>query len=183
MMRGSDANARERRYAAQVGRRALEAIERCDAITIAALHGHVVGGGVALALACDLRIAAAGTQFRIPEVDLGVPLGWGATPRLAREIGMARAKELILLCDRFDAETARQYGLLNRVVADDQLESAVAEWTARLAAKPDWALHMVKTQFRAYAQAVPVGDVTEMDGDLLIAAASEDPTRFLFPPT
>ncbi len=180
MMRGSDANARERRYAAQVGRRALEAIEGCEAITIARLHGHVIGGGLALALACDLRIAAAGTQFQIPEVDLGIPLGWGAAPRLAREVGMARAKELILLCDRFDAETARQYGLVNRVAVDDELDTAVSDWAARLAAKPEWAVHMVKTQFRAYGQAVPIGDVTEMDGDLLIAAASEDPTRFLF---
>ena len=181
LVRGGDATARERRHAAQVGRRALEAIEGCEAITLARLHGHVVGGGLALALACDLRIAAASAQFHIPEVDLGLPLGWGATPRLAREIGMARAKELILLCERFPAETARQYGLLNRIVADDALDTVVADWATRLAAKPAWALHMAKTQFRAYAQAVPTGDVTEMDGDLSLAAASEDPTRFLFP--
>jgi enoyl-CoA hydratase/carnithine racemase len=179
--RGSGAGARERRYTAQVGRRALEAIERVEAITIARLHGYAIGGGLALALGCDLRIAAASTVFHIPEVDLGIPLSWGAAPRLAREVGMARAKELILLCDRFDAPTAERYGMLNRVVPDDQLDAAVEAWAQRLAAKPAWALHMTKTQFRAYGRAIVLGDVTEGDGDLIALSSAEDPTRFTAP--
>jgi len=179
--KASGAGARERRYAAQVGRRAVEAIERVEAVTIARVHGHAVGGGLAIALACDFRIAAASTIFHVPEVDLGVPLSWGAAPRLAREVGVARAKELILLCDRVDAATAERYGLLNRVVDDDALEATVNDWATRLASKPPWAVHMTKTQFRAYARAVVLGDVTEGDGDLISLAAAEDPTRFLFP--
>jgi enoyl-CoA hydratase/carnithine racemase len=181
LARGSGASARERRHTAQLGRRVLQAIERVDAITIARLHGHVIGGAVLLALACDLRIAAAGCSFWIPEVDLGVPLTWGGAPRLAREVGPARAKELILLCDRFDAAAAERYGLVNRVVAAAGLDAAVDAWAERLAAKPSWALHMTKSQFRAYGRMSMVGDVTEMDGDLLSAASAEDPTRFLFP--
>ena len=179
--RGSGAGARERRFVAQVGRRAVEAIERVEAITIARLHGHAIGGGLALALACDFRIAAASTVFHVPEVDLGIPLSWGAVPRLAREVGVARAKELILMCDRFDAATAADCGLLNRVVPDHELDTVVDDWARRLAAKAPWALHMTKTQFRAYARAVPLGDVTEGDGDLIASASAEDPTRFLFP--
>ncbi len=179
--RGSGAGARERRFVAQVGRRAVEAIERVEAITIARLHGHAIGGGLALALACDFRIAAASTVFHVPEVDLGIPLSWGAVPRLAREVGVARAKELILMCDRFDAATAAGCGLLNRVVPDHELDTVVDDWARRLAAKAPWALHMTKTQFRAYARAVPLGDVTEGDGDLIASASAEDPTRFLFP--
>ena len=182
MAKGSNASARERRYTTQVGRRALEAIERVEAITIARLHGYAIGGGLALALACDLRVAAASTVFHIPEVDLGIPLSWGAAPRLAREVGMARAKELILLCDRFDAPTAERYGMLNRVVPDQELDAAVDAWAQRLAAKPAWALHMTKTQFRAYARTVVVGDVTEGDGDMIALASAEDPSRFAFPP-
>jgi enoyl-CoA hydratase/carnithine racemase len=182
LAKGSGASARERRYTAQVGRRAVEAIERCEAITIARLHGHAIGGGLAIALACDFRIAAASTVFHIPEVDLGIPLSWGAAPRLAREVGMARAKELILLCDRFDAATAERYGVLNRVVPDPEIDAAVNDWATRLAAKPRWALHMTKTQFRAYARSVVLGDVTEGDGDLISLASAEDPTRFLFAP-
>lgn len=180
LARGSGASARERRHVAQVGRRALEAIENCEAITIARLHGHVIGGGAVLALGCDLRIAARSTSFHIPEVDLGIPLTWGAVPRLVREVGMARAKELILLCDRFDAAEAERYGMLNRVVDDDQLDEAVNDWAQRLANKADWALHMSKTQFRAYGRMSVVGDVTEGDGDLLTLASSEDPSKFLF---
>jgi len=181
MAKGSGAGPRERRYTSQLGRRALAAIEQLEAITIARVHGHAVGGGFALALACDLRIAATDTIFHIPEVDLGVPLSWGAVPRLAREIGMVRAKELILLCERFDAATAERYGLLNRVVPESQLDATVDDWARRLASKPEWAVHMTKTQFRAYAQTTPLGDVTETDGDLLAAASREDPTRFAFP--
>jgi len=181
LARGSGAGARERRFVAQVGRRAVEAIERVEAITIARLHGHAIGGGLALALACDFRIAAASTVFHVPEVDLGIPLSWGAVPRLAREVGVARAKELILMCDRFDAATAADCGLLNRVVPDHELDTVVDDWARRLAAKAPWALHMTKTQFRAYARAVPLGDVTEGDGDLIASASAEDPTRFLFP--
>jgi enoyl-CoA hydratase/carnithine racemase len=179
--RASGAGARERRYTAQVGRRAVEAIERLEAITIARLHGYAIGGGLALALACDLRIAAASTVFHIPEVDLGIPLSWGAAPRLAREVGMARAKELILLCDRFDALTAERYGMLNCVVPDGELDATVDAWAQRLAAKPAWALHMTKTQFRAYTRATVLGDVTEGDGDLIAMASAEDPSRFTAP--
>ncbi|MFN8544389.1 MAG: enoyl-CoA hydratase/isomerase family protein [Candidatus Binatia bacterium] len=178
----SGASARERRWTSQLGRRALEAIERLEAITIARLHGHVIGGGLVLALGCDLRIAAEGTQFHIPEVDLGIPLTWGATPRLVREVGAARAKELILLCDRFDAAAAERYGLVNRVVPEAALDGVVAQWAQRLAAKAPWALHMAKTQFQAYGRMVPLGDATATDGDLLAAASSEDPLRFLLPP-
>ncbi len=162
---------RERRWLGQLGLRAVRAIESLEAVSIARVHGHAIGGGAVLPLACDLRVAAAGTIFSIPEVDLGVPLGWGATPRLIREIGPARARELILLCDKIDAETAAGFGLLNRVVPEDQLDATVDEWAARIAAKPEIAVHMVKTQFRAYAATVPLGDVTEADGDLLNAAS------------
>ena len=172
---------RERRYVAQTGRRTIEAIERCEAITIARLQGHAIGGGFLLAAACDFRIAAQNTIFHVPEVDLGVPLTWGGAPRLAHLLGPARARELILLCERFDATTADRYGFLNRVVDENDLDATVNDWAERLAAKPDWALHMSKTQFRGYDRLAVLGDLTEGDGDLLNAASGQDPTRFLFP--
>ncbi|HEV7733165.1 MAG TPA: enoyl-CoA hydratase/isomerase family protein [Candidatus Binatia bacterium] len=181
LARGSGAGARERRWVSQLGRRALEAIERCEAITIARLHGHVIGGGVVLAMACDFRLAAASALLHVPEVDLGIPLTWGAVPRLIRELGMARAKEVVLLCDRIDAARAERLGLLNAVVADEALDATVDDWARRLAAKPPWAVHMTKTQFQAYGQATTNGDVTASDGDLLAAATAEDPSRFMMP--
>jgi enoyl-CoA hydratase/carnithine racemase len=182
LARRSGAGPRERRHTAQLGRRALEALERLEAITIARLHGHVIGGALVLALGCDFRLAAEGTVFHIPEVDLGIPLTWGAVPRLIREVGAARARELVLLCDRFDAATAARYGLVNRVVPADALDATVDDWAGRLAAKPPWAVHMTKTQFQAYARTAALGDVSTMDGDLLAAATAEDPTRFAMPP-
>jgi enoyl-CoA hydratase/carnithine racemase len=69
------------------GRRMAKAIEEMRAVTIAKMHGWCVGGGLVLAAVCDLRIAAESARFSIPEVDIGIPLAWGAIPRLVREIG------------------------------------------------------------------------------------------------
>ena len=137
MAAASGASERERRFAAQIGWRACRAIEACEVVTLARVHGHVVGGGVALALACDFRIAAQGSVFHVPEVDLGIPLTWGATPRLIAELGAARARELILMCDRIDARTAERWGLVNRVVPAARLDATVDAWALRLAAKPE----------------------------------------------
>ena len=68
------------REAADAGRRMADAIEAMEAVTVARIHGHCVGGGFVLAAACDLRVAAEGTRFSIPEVDLGIPLAWGGSP-------------------------------------------------------------------------------------------------------
>jgi enoyl-CoA hydratase/carnithine racemase len=180
MAASSGATPRERRYAAQLGLRAARAIERCEALTIARIHGHAIGGGFVLALACDFRVAAEGSVLQIPEVDLGLPLTWGALPRLVQEIGAARAREWILLCDRIDAAAAREAGALHRVVPAEGLDAAVAELAARLAAKPEAAVHMTKTQLRACAAAAALGDVTEADGDLLYAASRSSAARQSF---
>src|SRR6185369_8553605 len=115
------------------------ALERCEAVTIARLNGHVIGGGLVLALACDFRVAASDTSFAVPEVDLGIPLTWGAVPRLVREIGAARAREVILLCDRFDTATAERWGLVHRAASGEALDATVDDLARRLAAKPPWA--------------------------------------------
>jgi enoyl-CoA hydratase/carnithine racemase len=163
------AGARERRFVSQLGLRACRAIAELEAVTVARVHGHAVGGGLALALACDFRIATRDVMFSIPEVDLGVPLSWGATPRLIQEIGAARARELILMCDPIDGTRAEQLGVAHRAVPTEELDATVDAWVARIAAKPEIAVHMTKTQFRAYASRSRQGDVAETDGDLLRA--------------
>lgn len=180
MAAASGASQRERRHAAQVGLRACRAVEECEAVTIARIHGHAVGGGAALALACDLRVAAEDTVFHIPEVDLGIPLSWGAVARLAHEVGPARAREAILLCERFDARQAAAWGAVHRAVPAAELDALVDDWASRLAAKPEIAVHMTKTQLRAYALAARLGDITENDGDLLLAASRLGAARRAF---
>lgn len=175
------AGERERGYALQLGARACRAIERVEAITLARIQGHAVGGGVLLAAACDFRIASGDATFHVPEIDLGIPLTWGGTPRLIHEIGAARARELVVLCDRVDAATAESWGLVHRVVAADALDDTVNEWANRLAAKPEAALHRTKVQFRAYADRARMGDVSETDGDVLAAALRSGPGSENFP--
>ena len=176
----SGAGPRERRHAAQLGRRALAAIEGLEAVTLARLHGHAIGGGLCLALACDFRVAAEGTQLRVPEVELGIPLTWGATPRLVRDVGAVRAREILLLCEAFDARRALDWGLLHRVVPGDELDACVDDLAARLAAMPGMAVHMTKTQLRGYAAGLGLGDPTEADGDQLLAAMASAEARRRF---
>jgi enoyl-CoA hydratase/carnithine racemase len=114
------------REAADRGREMAEAIERMRALSIAAIQGWCVGGGLVLAAACDLRIAAEDARFSIPEVDLGIPLAWGGIPRLVREIGPALTKELVLTCRPFDAAEAKAAGFLNRLVPSEDLEASVS---------------------------------------------------------
>jgi enoyl-CoA hydratase/carnithine racemase len=180
MRADSGASERERRFAAQIGLRACRAIEDAEVPTIARVHGHAIGGGAALALACDFRIAAEDAVFSIPEVDLGIPLAWGATARLAHEIGAARAREAILLCDRFDARRAEAWGAVHRAVPAAQLDAAVDDWARRLVAKPEIAVHMTRTQLRAYAARARLGDFTESDGDALALASRLGVARAAF---
>jgi enoyl-CoA hydratase/carnithine racemase len=111
------------RRATDDGRRMADAFEAMEAVAIARLHGHCVGGGVVLASACDLRVASEDTRFSIPEVDLGVPLTWGGIPRLVRDIGPVATKELVMTCRPFDADEALRLGFVNRVVPADRLDA------------------------------------------------------------
>lgn len=182
MAAGSGVSDRERRHTAQLGQRACQAIEALEAVTLARLHGYVLGGGLALALACDFRFAAEGTILGLPEVDLGIPLTWGATPRLVHEVGAARARELLLLKERIEAGEAERIGLVHRVFASNALDAAVDEAALRLAEKPEIAVHMTKTQLRAYAQRSVLGDVREGDGDMLLEASRSGAGRDNFRP-
>jgi enoyl-CoA hydratase/carnithine racemase len=167
---GDGVTARQRRWWSQLGRRAVAAVADSEVVTVARLHGHVLGGGLCLALACDFRIAALDARLGLPEVDLGLPLTWGGTARLVHEVGAARARELILLAERVSGARAESIGLVHRAVPAAQLDAAVDDWAARLSAKPEVAVHMARTQLRALARRAELGDTTETDGDLLLAA-------------
>jgi enoyl-CoA hydratase/carnithine racemase len=171
---------RERRWVGQLGRRACRAIEECEAVTIARVHGHAIGGGACFAVCCDFRIAEGGTVFRVPEVDLGIPLSWGGTPRLIHEIGAARTRELILLCRDVDAATAERWGLVHRVVDAAELDSEVRRWVDEILEKPELAVHMTKTQLRGYARRAALGDETETNGDLITVAMRSPEMRKRF---
>jgi len=173
----ADTGTAERREAADKGRMMAEAIEGMRAITVASLRGHCVGGGLVLAAACDLRIAAQGTRFAIPEVDLGIPLAWGGIPRLVREIGPAMTKELVLTCRPFSAEEGRALGFVNRVVAEDELDSEVAELAAQLAAKSSLTLTATKRAVNAASSQMASTAGSWNDADSLLTALSDPESR------
>jgi len=161
------------RDAADLGRQMADALENMRALSIAAIRGWCVGGGLVLAAACDLRIAAEGTQFSIPEVDLGIPLAWGGIPRLVREIGPAMTKELVLTCRTFDAREAKDVGFLNRVVAAAALDSEVEALARQLGEKASYPLYATKRHVNEVtAQMVGTGR-SWADADGLVTALGD----------
>lgn len=112
--------------------------------TIAAIHGYALGGGFELALACDLRVAAEGTLFGAPEVNVGIFPGGGGTQRLFTTGMPGYAAETVLLGENFDAREALRRGIVNRVVPPEKLEEEVAALAKKLAEKPPVALRLAK---------------------------------------
>lgn len=167
----------ERRDKGQVGFRMAQAIENMRAITIAQVHGFAVGGALVLMLACDFRIVAEDTFFSIPEIDLGIPLGWGGLPKLVSEIGPARAKELIMTCRRFAATEAHSLGVVNKVVPLDQLENHCLNFAQTLAAKPAVPLIMTKEQVNAVSQHIGAAYVGSAEGDMLLNAMKDSASQ------
>ena len=100
--------------------------------TLAAMEGYALGGGLELALACDLRLASSSAKLGLPEITLGIMPGAGGTVRLACLVGPARAKEMIFMGRPVDAERALQWGLVNAVVPAEEFEAEVAKWTQRV---------------------------------------------------
>jgi enoyl-CoA hydratase len=100
---------------------------------VAAINGFALGGGLELAMACDLRIASTTAKLGQPEVLLGIMPGWGGTQRLPRLVGRGRALEILLAGDQLDASRARDMGLVNRVVEPGQLEEIAQEVADKLA--------------------------------------------------
>ncbi len=121
-----------------------ERVARLPQPTVSAIAGYCLGGGFELALATDFRVAEAGASFGLPEVGIGILPSSGGTLRLTRLLGTARAKQLILLGDRIDAEQARDLGLVTEVVAEGESLPRALALAERLAALPPVAVALAK---------------------------------------
>jgi len=161
-------NELELRHVSGVGSHSSAALESLGQVTIAAVHGFAVGGAVVFALCCDLRVAGEGAWFSIPEVELGIPLSWNALPRLSREVGPSRALELTVVCDRFSAAQAYDYGMLSQVVPDGEELKAARELAAKIIAHPPLPVALTKATMRALKRGSEMGDTVYSDGDLLL---------------
>lgn len=127
---------------------AFNEIESLGQPTIAALNGLAYGGGCELAIACDLRLMAESAKLGVPEILIGMLPGGGGTQRLPRLLPPAIAKQMIFFGEPIDAQAAARYGIINAVVADEQLERTARAWAARLAKLPPLALATAKRLVR-----------------------------------
>jgi enoyl-CoA hydratase/carnithine racemase len=147
--------------------RLLDAWERLPQVTVARLHGHVIGGAALLAAACDLRVAADDTAIAIPELAIGIPLTWAGLPRLAREIGLSRTRELVMTGRSLPAAETLEWAYLHRVVPAGGLDAAVEALVDELVAQPALALALTVDGLRALGRATSAPDNAWADPDLL----------------
>jgi enoyl-CoA hydratase/carnithine racemase len=141
--------------------------------TIAAINGHCLGGGLELALQCDMRLASENARFGMPEVTLGFFPGSGATQRLPRAIGLQKAKELILTGRRFDAHEAAILGLVLRVVPHEQLMPDAMALARKIAENPREAVMQAKLAMNA-SQETPLAAGLQFENETWLGCMLSD---------
>lgn len=148
----------------ELGQAVTGLIEHVPQPTIAAVNGFSLGGGCELALACDIRLAAANARFGQPEINLGIMPGWGGTQRLARICGPGFARELVFTGRMCDAEEALKWGLVNAVYPKEELMTKAMEMATTIAGKSRVALQNIKlATLRALDQDLAGGLRVEAD--------------------
>jgi enoyl-CoA hydratase/carnithine racemase len=162
----------ERRHRSGGWQRLLDAIEGLPQVTVAALHGHCIGGAALLAAACDLRVADATLQVRIPELAIGIPLTWGGVPRLAREIGLPLTRDLVMTGRTLDADAALACGFVQRLALAGELVTALDGVVGELLAMPAAPLAMTKALTAALGRE-RLGSTPWADADLLAWSMTE----------
>lgn len=148
---------------AEKGQSVFAKIERFPKPVIAAINGFALGGGCELALACHIRIASEKAQLGLPEVTLGIIPGYGGTQRMARLLGKGKALELILTGDRIPAAEAERIGLVNKVVAPEELMNVAMEMAKKIASRGPLAV-------RAAIEAVMSGSEMPIDEGFFLEA-------------
>ncbi len=167
----------DRRARAHLGGRTCEMLDRLPQVTIGVANGLAIGGGVVLLSCCDLRLGAASAWFSIPEVELDLPLTWQALPRLMRELGPARTKEVAMACERFTSAQAAAWGFLNHVHPDDELPAATRALAERLLSMDPLTLAMTTGACRALENTMVPKEVTWSDAELMLLAYRQSSLR------
>jgi enoyl-CoA hydratase len=127
-----------------MGEKLCLALENLEKPVIAALNGYALGGGLEVAMSCDLRIASENARMGQTEINFGLIPGWGGTQRLTRLIGRTKAKELVFTGKMIDAKAAEQLGIVNMVVASDKFKETVRQFALELASKAPVAIRVAK---------------------------------------
>ncbi len=150
----AEASFSERRKVGALGARLCRAWEALEPLTIAAIEGWCVGGGVALASACDLRVAGEGARFYVPEIERGMNMSWQSVPRMVNLIGPARTKRLFVLAEKIGAETAQTWGLVDEVVPDGEAVARARAFADRAAELPSAGVRIVNEAVKTAANAL-----------------------------
>ena len=137
-------NALKARELSLMGEKICNTLENLEKPVIAAINGYALGGGLEVAMACDIRIASENARMGQTEINIGLIPGWGGTQRLTRLIGRTKAKELVFTGKMIDAKTEEQLGILNMVVPADKLKETVRQFALELAQKAPVALKVAK---------------------------------------
>lgn len=169
--RMSEAGEDELELALREGAAMAQAILDARCVVISAVHRHCIGGGVSIALAADICIAAEGTRFFLPEVGHGLPLMWGSTVHMLLTLGVHRTRWFTLTESRFDATYAAQSGLVAEVVAPEALEVRAGQIAEALAAKPAMALAAQKRFTNGLVRALMAHTGDEVAAGLACIAA------------
>lgn len=127
-----------------MGEELCVSLENLEKPVVAAINGYALGGGLEVAMACDLRIASENALMGQTEINIGLIPGWGGTQRLTRLVGMTKAKEMIFMGKIIDAKTAEQTGIVNMVVPKDNFRESVRVFAKELASKAPVALRVAK---------------------------------------
>lgn len=135
-----------------INARMFQLVEDFPRPTIAAIHGYALGGGLELALACDLRVAARSARLGLPEAGLGIFPGAGGTWRLPRLIGLGKAKELVFTGRILDGQQAHELGIVELACDDEQLEATARALAEEIAKNAPLALQVAKLSFNAAAR-------------------------------
>lgn len=158
----------------RAGQKTFGKVEEMSKPVIAAINGYALGGGLELAMACDFRVAAEHAELGNPEIQLGLIPGWGGTQRLARLVGLPRAKEIIMLGTKLKADEALRIGLVNKVVHYEKLKDEVREMAGKLAAGPPVAMKYAKHALNFGTQ-VPLEAGLRLEASLMgLSFSTED---------
>jgi enoyl-CoA hydratase len=157
------------------GPRLTRAWQEMEQITIGAIEGFCIGGGVALAVALDFRIMARDAHLRVPEIGLGMNMSWQSIPRMLHLIGPARTKQAVILADqRISAEQAYEWGLIEEVADPGRAVDAAMALATKVAAQPPLSVAMTKLTVNRLAHALD-DLASHMDVDqFALAGLSED---------
>ena len=152
----------------------IGAFDRARKPIIAAIHGYCLGGGLEIAMACDIRIAAEGAKFALPEVSRGTIPGAGGTQRIARLIGLGRALDMVLSAEQMSAEDALRVGLISRLVPRAELMTAAETLAKRVASHAPLAVLLAKEAVRGSLDTdLPAGLRVEADLAALITSTED----------